>query len=94
MSTATLDVKVLGFVDRACAVCGWRFFTSAALYEHSLGCRPPKRVAPAQREAGRRVAALNNSRRRRCNDCGYASTPAAVGNHLKHTGHTGWTEAA
>ena len=44
-----------------------RFFTTAALYEHEreADCRPPSSAqVAAWREAGRRVAAANNARRR------------------------------
>ena len=43
-------------------------------------------------KTGKAVAALNNSRRRRCDGCGMVTTPAALGAHQKHSGHTGWTE--
>ena len=87
-------LRTLGFADRACSVCGWRFFTSAALYDHSLTCRPPKRISAALRQAGLRVAALNNSRRRQCNECGLTSTLAALGYHQKHAGHSGYTDVS
>lgn len=89
-------LRTLGFKDRACGVCGWRFFTSAALQEHEAECdaRPP---SPAQvaawRQTGLRVAALNNTGRRRCDDCDLTSTPGGLGVHQKATGHSGWSEA-
>jgi len=87
-----LLLRDLGFADRACSACGWRFFTTAGLYEHEQTHLPPKEVSPALRDAGLKVAALNNARRRRCKECGYESTPAGVGTHQKAWGHVGWTE--
>lgn len=88
------DLRTLGYADKACGVCGWRFFTTAGRYEHEAThfAPPPEPVSPALREAGLRVAALNNSRRCRCDVCGLTSTRPALGFHQKHTGHTGWTE--
>ena len=87
-------LRRMGFHDKACRVCGWRFFTNAGLREHrDEGCRSP---SPAQvaswSEAGRRVAALNNTHRRRCS-CGLESTASGLGIHQKATGHTGWASA-
>lgn len=91
---------------RACPVCGDAFYTRVGLDEHvRLGQHNQTtrrwitgKVSPAGlanlQDWGRQIAALNNSRRRRCNDCGHESTPAGVGLHQMHTGHTGWTEAA
>lgn len=45
----------------------------------------------AMQAAGRRIAALNNARRRRC-ACGHESTPAGIGLHQKSTGHAGWKD--
>lgn len=36
-------IRTLGFHDRACSVCGWRFFTTAALADHQLTCERPVR---------------------------------------------------
>lgn len=29
--------------------------------------------------------------RRRCDECGFTSTPGGIGNHQSRSGHTGWT---
>ncbi len=90
-------LRTLGFADKACRTCGWRFFTWDGLTEHEADCdsRPP---SPAQvaawKEAGQRIAATNNARRRGCADCGLVSSPAGIGIHQKATGHAGWTDAA
>jgi hypothetical protein len=91
---------------KICPTCGDRLWTQVGLDEHiRLGDHNGTtrrwvtgRVSPAGlaalQERGRQIAALNNARRRRCVQCGYVSTPAAMGNHLKLTGHATWTEAA
>jgi len=83
---ASLTLRSAGYTHKACPVCGWRFFTFDGLDEHSAECRT--------QENGRRIAALNNTRRRRCDQCSLVSTVAGLGIHQKATGHTGWTEAA
>lgn len=89
-------LRSLGFADRACGVCGWRFFTTLALHEHSYNCppRPPRPINPVLQDAGRRIAAHNNSRRRRCDECGHESTAAGIGSHQKAKGHQGLTDVS
>jgi hypothetical protein len=89
---------------KVCAICDDRFFTQVGLDEHLrlnqhnrttrrwvTGKHSPANLATLQ-VTGRRVAELNNARRRRCNGCGLVSTPAAVGIHQKVKGHIGLTE--
>lgn len=88
---------------RVCPICSDTFFTQVGLDEHvrlgNHGCLSRRwvtgKISPAGlvslRERGRRVAALNNTRRRRCS-CGHESNAPGVGLHQKATGHTGWSE--
>jgi uncharacterized OB-fold protein len=91
--------------SKTCPTCGDMFFTQVGLDEHvRLGTHRPRvtirwitgKLPPAvfasRQETGRRVAALNNARRRRCDACGHVTTPAALGSHQRFTGHIGWTE--
>lgn len=94
--------------DKHCpAGCGARFFTNVGLSEHvRVGCgnghgspvtvRRSWRLTPAGRRAlherGLAVTALNNARRVRCDQCGRETTPPALANHQRATGHTGKTE--
>lgn len=99
MSQAVLDLRTAGYADRACGVCGWRFFTTSGLYEHSLGCRPPAPPKYRLSPEGRRVLQMNGSRtgkvltstRRRCGECGLETHVPGIGKHQKASGHTGWT---
>ena len=90
---------------RACPECGVRFFTAVGLEEHvragdhgttvvrswvTGGVSPAGLIA--LQEAGRKVAALNNSRRRSCHGCGHVSTPSGIALHQQGSGHVGWTE--
>jgi hypothetical protein len=90
---------------KVCTVCGDAFFTEVGLSEHIrlgnhgrfsrrwvTGAISPAHLASLQ-ECGRRVAQLNNSRRRCCEGCGLTTTAAALGAHQKASGHTGWAEA-
>lgn len=90
------DLRALGRWDRACGVCGWRFFTVGALRNHEATCRPPAPDAGVKRQtAGRLQAAVNNTFSRRCDGCSLLSTPAGLGKHQKHTaGREPWRERA
>lgn len=91
---------------KACPVCGDSFFTQIGLDAHVEGGVHSRytrrwvtgRFSPAglevMRAAGRNVAALNNSRRRRCNECPLTTTPAALGAHQKSTGHIGYADVS
>ena len=85
----TPELKRAGFPDRACPVCGWRFFTTLALHEHRQGC---SQARANLRKAGLAVTALNNSRRLRCDECGKVSTPSGIALHQRGLGHSGKTE--
>lgn len=92
---------------KPCAKCGAKFFTNVGLDEHvRLGCsnatgspvtvRRRWWITPAGqailRERGRKVTALNNSRRVRCTECGRVSTPSGIGSHQRATNHVGKAE--
>jgi len=80
-------IRRMGSYRKACRGCGWRFFTVGGLRDHEAHCL----AQAGRRVAGRAKAAVNNTYSRRCDDCGRLSTPAGLGMHQKHTGHTGWT---
>ncbi len=91
---------------RSCRACGALFFTGVGLAEHTrLGCgnghgSPVKRrrawptaaQAANWSAAGRRVVALNNSRRVRCTECGKLSTPSGIALHQRKFNHSGKVE--
>jgi hypothetical protein len=89
-------LRLLGFRDLACGVCGWRFFTSTALREHEADCNdcPPSlpQIAAWRKDLHRAATHAYNAKRRACLDCGMVSTPAALGSHLWRSGHSGWTD--
>lgn len=93
--------------DRRCpAGCGARFFTRVGVEEHTRpGCgnghgSPVKcrRVFPSPKQkaawavSGKRVTALNNARRVRCDEREMVSSPSGIGSHQHFTGHRGRTE--
>jgi hypothetical protein len=90
---------------KKCPTCEARFFTQVGLDEHvrngehsnqNMSRRWREGGSPAQvaarKQTGLRLALLNNARRRRCDECGMVSTPAALGMHLRATGHARWTD--
>ncbi|WP_205474446.1 hypothetical protein [Nocardioides sp. SYSU D00038] len=97
-------LKEIDLATKVCPTCGNGFFTQVGLDEHVRVGKHDRlsrrwvtgRVSPAGllglQERGRQVAQLNNSRRRRCVNCGVVSTPAGIGAHQKASGHGGWTE--
>lgn len=89
MTAQSFDLRVMGFPDHACSICGWRFFTTGALYRHSRGC---SRARVVLRERGLAVTALNNSRRVECSECGKVSTPGGLALHQHYSGHAGKVE--
>lgn len=44
-------------------------------------------LSSAGRLGGKKSSALINARRVKCLDCGLISTPGAIANHLKYSGH-------
>lgn len=95
-------LRDLGFADRACGVCGWRFFTTMGLYEHEQTHRPPEppryRLSPEGRASLQSIGSAAGKRltstRRRCNACGMETHVPGMGKHQKASGHTGWTSVA
>lgn len=87
-----------------CTVCGDTFYTRVGLAEHvriGTHSRYTRRwvtgffspvALPVLQEVGRRIAAQNNARRRRCNECGHTTTPGPLALHQNASGHTGWTD--
>lgn len=90
--------------QRKCLTCGDTFWTQVGLDAHIADGKHDRYTrrwvtgfySPAGRvvvqETARRLAAVTNARRRRCDACGHTSTPAGVGTHQHYTGHVGWTE--
>lgn len=92
---AWVELRQLGFSDRACGRCGWRFFTTAGLWDHQQECEQlaaVERRVLALRQTGLAVTALNNARRIRCHGCELVATPGPITVHQRATGHTGRTE--
>lgn len=88
MTAEPLELRNVGYADRACAHCGWRFFTTLGLAEHVRDCAHRQNL----RERGLAVVALVNSRRVECAECGHISTPGGLSLHQKYRGHEGRIE--